>query len=274
MIRQSALFEKTLNALLRFPKVILALVFITTVVFISQARQVNFDSSLVGFLAQDNPERLLYNDFKEHFGLSEYFIILLEADDVLSSEFLQKLQNLEQRIEQDVWYVNNVESLLSVDHIQSDDQSILISALIDDASEKVSAQKRAFILNNDYYKNRVINKEANVTAIVVELAPFIVDRHTKQLHMLLLDDVLNSFEGLQTVIKNQQPYFKNTLYLGGTPAAVAELSRASKHDFLVFSSLCLLLVAVALAFIFKHWVAVIAPLFLLFSTVSITQVGS
>lgn len=270
MSQQSVLFDKTLNTLLRFPKLVLLLVFIATLGFISQARQVNFDSSLVGFLATDNPDRLVYNDFKERFGLSEYFIILLEAEDVLAPAFLQKLETLQQAIEQNVWYVANVESLLSIDHIKSDQQSIEISPLISDALKPISTQKREFILANDYYQQRVINEKGNASAIIIELSPFIVDKNSGKRHMLLLDDVLNSFKSLQAVVQNQQVNFNNSLYLGGTPAAVAELSRASKHDFLVFSSLCLLLVAVALGFVFRQLSAVLAPLFLLFCTVSIT----
>lgn len=256
-----------LNALLRYPKLALFSILCVCIVLLGAAKQVDFDTSVVGFLDTKNPARIAYNQFKEEFGLSEYFVILAKADDVLADDFLQRLDQLQQQLQQKTLYAANIESLITVDYIHSNMDELTILPLYDVLMGK--GVLRETILNHPYYQKRLINADATATAIIIELQPFVQSERTGNYQMLLIDDVLESYLSVENVIAQQQQYFNHSLYLGGSPAIAAELKRATEQDVVVFSALALMLAVLVLSIMFSHWVPVVGTLLILVVTTAL-----
>jgi predicted RND superfamily exporter protein len=265
------LLQNLAQLLVKYPKTNILLALLVTVLVATQARQVNFDTTMVGFLELDNPHRIAYNNFKEQFGLSEFFIVVFHSDDVFEASFLEKLQSFEQQVLNKVPYVAKVESILTASSIREKEGEVFIAPLFESGiSEAELKSNKNYALANQHFKNRLINPTATTTAMVIELQPFITSIKTQQYHMLLLDDVLDSYLALESLIDVNKTNFSHGVFLGGAPAAASELTKATKQDIVVFTSISIVFIALTLWLFFKSWVAVIAPLWVLIITATVT----
>jgi len=81
----------------RFKTLFLTLLFIIGLA--SNLPKITFDTSTEGFLYEDNPQILMYNDFRNQFGRDEKIIIAIKTQDVFEKDFLEKLFKLHEEIE-------------------------------------------------------------------------------------------------------------------------------------------------------------------------------
>ena len=269
-------FEHVLNhVLLRFlarPWLIVLPFLLLTLALSLMVKQVNFDSSVENFLAENNNERKIYTAFKNEYGLSEYFIVLIRGEQVFSRAFQQKLQRLTESIYQHVPYVKSVESIANVRYVKSSGEEIYISELFDGSvTEADFAAIKDIALTTPYYLNRLIDQDGEVTAVLVRLEPFIRDASTEPFRQAITEDGERSIAALSEVLAVQQASFSQPLLLGGSLASTIELSRLTKRDLKVFTVVAVLLICISLFTVFRRLSAVLLPLVSLIIAVVITM---
>lgn len=266
-------FEHMMNHfLLRFlnrPWWIIASFFLVTISLLLAVDRINFDSSVENFLAKDNEERLVYTQFKYDYGLSEYFIILIQGEDVFSADGVNKINHLEQSILNGVSYIESVESIVNARHIATDGDEIIIGSLFE--AETDFDKIKAIAKSTPFYQNRLINADGTVTAVLVRMQPYINDSDAPGTFRLsVTDDGEWAMHQLSAVLKSEQHLFTENLLLGGSLASTLELSALTKRDLLVFTVAALLLICLVLYVVFRRLSAVFLPILSLMSAVSIT----
>ena len=77
----------------------IALVLLVTAAIGSQIPRIAIDTSMEGFLHEEDPALLAYNAFRDQFGRDEVIIVALQPPDVFDLDFLQALASLHDELE-------------------------------------------------------------------------------------------------------------------------------------------------------------------------------
>ncbi len=256
--------------LIEWPKLCCLLTLLLTALLIHQMGQVRFDSSIEGFLEEQNPTYQAYFDFKDEYGQSEYFILLIRSNQIFTPQFKQNLDLLSQDIIRQVPYVDDVETIANSRHIKSQNDFIQVGSLFDDIETYPQWVMRD-ALTNPYYVNRLINTEGDVTVILIRLIALIESPDHSQRIPLDIKNGTEALSVLKQVVKQHQPSFSEEIVIGGSPMATVELTNKMKQDIMLFSVLGILVVSIFLMVFFRRFSAVFLPVISLLFAVSITM---
>jgi hypothetical protein len=261
MKRLEACISSITLRVIKRPKTILSLFFLLALVLIVQMQHLRFDVSSESFLNKEHPQRLAYLDFENKYGLSAYFIVLIEHTNLFSETVIKHVQNLEQHIVKNVPNVADVESISSATYITSEDDSIVIDSFFsEDLSQVDFKDKKKIATTKPYYLHRLINSTGDATAIIVKLSQYAKDAEKESVHRLDINDVLATLSALKEEANAYQTYFDKPILIGGSPTITAELTKATKQEMLIFSLLSIFLVACVLFAKFQRIGAVAFPL--------------
>ena len=81
---------------------------------LSHVPQIKMDTSTEGFMHDDDPVLLEYNAFRAQFGRDERVMVALKSDNIFTLEFLQTLRKLHEELENNVPYLDDINSLYNV----------------------------------------------------------------------------------------------------------------------------------------------------------------
>lgn len=229
-----------------------------------QLNTLSFDSSTESFLQENDPHRLEYLKFEDQYGLSAYFIVMLEDQQLFSAAGAARLKNLHTDLETQVKNLASVESLLNARSISSEDDDIIIDQfLASDLSATIDwQQKQQQAINTPYYLNRLVSATGDAAGIILFLSQY--DENNRRLDITRVQHVLSDIEA---VLQTHQVNFAKPLLVGGSPVISAVLTKTTKDEMLFFVILASLVVAVILFAIFRRLSAVIFPLLCLFATI-------
>lgn len=272
MTRFESLLGKMTIRLLRQPWLCLIVIFAASGLLVYQIENVTFDTSIESFLHKDSEVRQGYINFQSDYGLSEYFIILIHDDDIFSYEGVSRIRDLESEINNHVSYLSGTESIDSTQYISSVGDDIAIDSFFpEDLSSVDYAFKKQKAISTSYYVNRLINPEANTTAIIVKLAFMVKNEKTGDFEAINLPKLELVLKQIKAIVAQKQSNFTEKLVVGGSPTATIELTRATKRDIWVFSVLALLVVSLVLFVVFRRISAVFLPMMSLFLAINITM---
>jgi len=248
------------------PKLTICLFIFITLLFSSQIHRLHFETSGESFLQKTDPARLAYEDFESKYGISAYFVILIEGDDLFSQEKISRLIEFESTIKKHTPYVASVESILNSTFVSHDEDDIYIGALADDVFSALSAEeKKALAISQAFFKDRLINASGDTTALLVRLKVYTPKKEGRKRLSVL--DVQRTLESLEKSIHAFQPYFAKPILLGGSPVVTTELTQITKSEMLLFATLSVLVVAVVMYSQFHSIPVIVLPLMLLLMTV-------
>ena len=103
-------FEQLAGAIYRHRILTLMIMLALSGLLIAQLPKIQFDTSIEGFLHDDDPALLAYNDFRDQFGRDEVVIIAIEADNVFDLRFLKKLKALHEELADNVPFIEDITS--------------------------------------------------------------------------------------------------------------------------------------------------------------------
>ena len=112
-------------------KVILA-VFIVVIAFASQMKYLRVDTSTEGFLHENDPLRIEYDKFKNQFGRDEKVLIAIESKNIFTLEFLTKLDKLHKELENNLPYIDEVNSLINARNTRGTKESLIVDDLFEE----------------------------------------------------------------------------------------------------------------------------------------------
>ncbi|NRB41375.1 MAG: MMPL family transporter [Pseudomonadales bacterium] len=243
-----------------------------TFLLVYQVEHVTFDTSIESFLDKDSDVRQGYIQFQADYGVSEYLIVLITEDDLFSQAAITRIQALEDDINANVINIAGTESISSSTYIYSDNEDLVIDSFFPDNLSAVDfIDKRKTALQSPHYANRLISSDGNTTAIFVRLAFMVKDEFTGEFRPIKLPNMKEILSDLRKVVAAHQDNFSHALVIGGAPTATLELTRATRKDILVFSTLAIIVVSLVLFIVFRRLSAVILPVLSLFLAINITM---
>ena len=257
----------------------------------SNLPKITFDTSTEGFLYKDDPQILIYNDFRNQFGRDEKIIVAIKTKDIFEKQFLEKLFKLHEEIESEVPYIKAVDSLKNARKTVGNKSELIVEDLFLDGipteQEKLNAIAD-FAKSNAIYRDLYLNKDATFTTIMIttntytsagvdefdaladgfsedeesheELA-FITAEETNEL-ILKLEDILKKYRGEN---------FK--IYDAGTPIVTKNLQYTLMSDMSKFIIFVVLTIAFLLFSTFRRVSGIFIPLVVVLLTLLAT-IGS
>ena len=229
----------------KFPKVVIVMIVLLTVVFGFYAQRVGITTDIKSFFPEDHPQVISYDEISEKFGGVDRIMVALTTSDVFSFTSLRTIEQLTQELEQ-LQGVTNVRSLTTIDEIAGSEWGIDVVPLIGEIPTEPQdlASLRERVLKDDMYVGTIVSADATGALHVVE-----VDPNSSAVEVALsIQELLESID-----VPGGQ------LYLTGTPVLNAVLADSMQADLMKLFPIVLLLVAVILFLYFKNIRGVILP---------------
>ena len=163
-------FEALARIICGRPLVALALVLLLAALAVSQLPHLRLDTSTEGFLHEDDPTLIAYNDFRREFGRDEVIIMALRPDDVFSLRFLGRLKALHEDLESNVPYLDEVFSLINARSTRGEGDSLIVEDLLGQMPEtggELAALKRR-VMRNPLYINTLVSADGSFTTVLIK----------------------------------------------------------------------------------------------------------
>ncbi len=265
----------------RIKTVVIMLLLLGTV--ISQIPKITIDTSTEGFLHENDPTLLAYNAFRDQFGRDEVIIIAIESPNIFSQAFLKKLKTVQEDLEQNVPYIDDITSLVNARNTRGEANELVVEDLLEDwpQNETEMAVLKDRVISNPLYKNLLISEDGEFTAIVIKTQSYSglvqdadvlegVDDNLMQtpastgpdpIRKLYLTDKENSL--VVTAVKHILQKYRAPdflVYVVGSPVVTHFLKRTMMNDMRKFVVLAIVTVAVFLYLMFRRITGVLLPL--------------
>ena len=234
----------------------------------TQLQYLRTDSSIEGFLKKNDQKIITYELFKDTFGRDQAFIISLEAEEIFSQSFSDKLHRFHNELETKVPFVKTVDSLANARYTYGEQDTLfikdLLPELLPESAEDILKLKQ-YALNSPTYKNFLISEDGHLTTVIVKLNPydFEEDKDGNPIKKNLEDTQLKeAFLVIQKIIEEYTGVISDEIYVAGTLPFTILLAEIVTHDFVVFSILAILVIGSLLGLIFKRVSGVFMPIFI------------
>ena len=112
-------------------KKIIVVILLLVVAVGTQLRHLTMDTSTEGFLHESDPMRLAYDEFRDQFGRDEKLLVAVKTKDVFDLDFLKKLEKLHKRLESELPYIEEVNSLINARNTYGDKDSLIVEDLFE-----------------------------------------------------------------------------------------------------------------------------------------------
>jgi predicted RND superfamily exporter protein len=137
---------------------------------IAHVPQIKMDTSTEGFMHDEDPVLLTYNDFRAQFGRDERIVLAIKSDKVFTLDFLKKLKNLHEEIEDKVPYLDDVTSLYNVRNTRGEGDKLITDDLLEPfpttPEDVARIEKQA--MASHFYKDLLLSQDGKMTTIVIE----------------------------------------------------------------------------------------------------------
>lgn len=256
--------------------IILSVVSVITVFFGWQLRHFDIAHDPTDQIPKDDPETIVLDKFEDTFGKSEIVIVVIEAEDIFTTEILSYIQRVTDALEPAEWEfeegwqkdpdkhpktigetIRSLTSLTNLTDYKIEDGQVETFPLIEKipaAAEELKALRER-VLANRIWVGQVISEDGTVAAINLdnnESVESIKARNTfvRQLREIIADPP----EGV-------------TIHLTGFTPIMSDATFYLNRDVARFLWLTLLVMGALLLFIFGSLRGVVIPLFLILATV-------
>jgi len=149
-------------------KTIMVMLLITAAI-VAQIPKITIDTSMEGFLHEEDPAMLAYNGFRDQFGRDEVVIVALQPQDVFDLEFLKILESLHDELEETVPYIDDITSMINARNTRGGKDDLIVEDLLEtwprNAQEMAVLRDR--VLSNPVYRNTLISGDGRFTTIII-----------------------------------------------------------------------------------------------------------
>ncbi|CAA6810486.1 MAG: Predicted exporter of the RND superfamily [uncultured Sulfurovum sp.] len=262
-------------------KVLLVLVLLLALP-IAHVPQIKMDTSTEGFMHDDDPVLLTYNDFREQFGRDERIIIAIEDENIFSLDFLTKLKSMHKEIESTIPYLDDVTSLYNVRNTRGEGDKLITDDLLENfpKTEQELAQIKEQAMASHFYKDLLLSQDGKVTTMVIETDAY---SHVGEQEVSVEDEFSEGFgdEATQNTVVDRgflsdqenkelisalygvlEKYEAQGLkmHVAGSPVVNNALKAQMRADMQKFMRITFLIILVFLFLVFRRLSAVVYPL--------------
>ncbi len=259
-------------------------VFLMVVAMASQMRFLTVDTSTEGFLHQEDPLRLEYDKFRDQFGRDEKVLIAIQSENIFTIKFLTKLNKLHKELENNLPYIEDVNSLINARNTRGTVDSLIVDDLFEELpkDEKALAFKKQLTQNNPLFKDLLIDEAGTITTIVIDTQTYtsldkdgnpIAKEESEEDEFSDEEETtsnepkeyLTDWENVQIVNKTKEIVAKYhsddfSILVSGTAVISAELKASMTNDMQKFIKLVILVMSIFLALMFRRISGVVLPL--------------
>jgi predicted RND superfamily exporter protein len=251
----------------------------------SQIPTLQFASSPDLYLDEDEPDRVVYDEMRAQFGRDDLVFVAITPSGggkVFELEFLGRLRELHERLENELPLIEEVQSLVTARLTRGVDDSLVVGELMEDwpADDAAVAELERRALATPLYRNLYLSEDGRTTGLVVRPLTYPASEDT---------DVLGGFESVDEAQtagdgigegRGEFIRFEQTdemalvlneilgsfdfggaeIHVVGLPVLNAELQVAVVSDMALFSGFSIVVIASLLWVVFRRVVAVVLPL--------------
>ncbi len=192
-----------------------------------------------------------FERFLERFGYDEIIVVAFEAEDVLSGENLSFVASLESKFRQ-VPHIARVMCLTSATDVRSDGDTIEIVRLMEKIPE-TRAERDALerrIRANPFYFGTLVSEDFHVGAIHLKLDESMSNRKARE----------ELVGHLERILKWASEETGKELYMAGSPAIAAYVTKQTFRDLLTYLPFTLVLVVGSMFLVFRNYYLTVIPL--------------
>lgn len=208
--------ETFFKRILRFPKTLLIIMVLITVVFFAVMKQYSrMETDLDKYMPQDHPDFVYSDKAEDWFNIKDGVIIAVEnGEGIYNSSTLHKVKDLTQKLQKmDEIKKDDVTSLYTADNIIGTDTGLDVKPFFKRVpqSEKELTTLRNSVRDNEMIYERLVNPEETVTVVIAEIGD---DTFSQEFYHRLLD-LAKEYEGPEILYVAGRPIVEGTMaYLG------------------------------------------------------------
>jgi uncharacterized protein len=225
---------------------IIAIVLAVSILLGFQIRNIKINSDVISSLPNDK-DAVLLKQIGEQFGGNRIGMVIIDSDNVFTTEILQQVKQITDSISQ-IEGISSVTSLTNAMDIRQTEDGMEIGKLIDDASLPETAEEleqvRANVLANEMYKGSVVSEDGTATIILFTL-----------FDSADIQTVANEVER-----KANSVHSSGKIYFAGSPMLITSIARLISADLKLLFPIALLVISVVLLLSFRSWRGVVMPL--------------
>ncbi len=257
------------NILLKNPKAVFLILFLTILSFGYQTKDFRLDASSETLLIEGDPDLAYLKEVSERYGSKEFLILTYTPNEgMVADSSINNLLSLKYKIQSLNW-VHSVITLLDIPLLNNSDAPLQerLESFKTLKDEDVN-RNRGFkeILNSPVFRNFVISEDGKTSGIIVNIKQsqklddvedkskeeieIIKDQIKKQNHQNILE--------IRQVIQSYGDVGK--IYLGGIPMIADDMMTFIKSDIIVFGLGVLLFIIATLWFVFRNLLWIIVPI--------------
>ncbi len=258
----------------------------------SQMKHLTVDTTTEGFLHKTDPLRVDYDKFRDQFGRDEKVIIAIQSDDIFTIKFLNKLNKLHKELENNVPYIEDVNSLINARNTRGTAEALIVDDLFEElpTTQKALEFKKQLAKSNPLFKDLLIDDAGTITTIVIDTLTYttldkdgkpypIKDEEEDEFEEESEDasssepkEFLSDWENVQIVnaakkIAHSYQSDDFNILVSGTAVINAEIKDSMTSDMQKFIKLVLIVIAFLLALLFRRISGVVLPLVMVVFTI-------
>jgi len=287
-------FQKATISIYSNPKKALLGLLLLFLAMASGMPKVTIDTSTEGFLHDDDPILIEYNNFRAQFGRDEMVQLTIVSNQIFSENFMDRLKQLHNELETEVPHLNDITSLINARKTVGDEGSLIVEDLLErwpQNRQQWQAVKRE-AMANPVYTNLLLSEDGNITTIAIKTDAYssagvdddplamldagtgFDDEETTSIEERpFLSDAENSalVRKIKDIVSGyQQDDFK--IYLAGSPVVTETLKSSMTSSMARFVVMAISTIALILFLMFRRLSGVILPLLTVLITV-ISTIG-
>ena len=257
------------NKILRNPKYVFLILFITLLTFGYYSKDFRLDASSETLLIEGDPDLKYLQEISERYGSKEFLILTYTPkEEMISDTSINNLLSLKYKIQSLDW-VHSVITLLDIPLLNSSDVPIQerlesFKTLKDEDIDKNRGFKE--ILSSPVFRNFVISEDGKTSGIIVNIkqnkklldtknkSKDDIEKYKDQIKLKNQKNILE----IRDVIRSYDEIGK--IHLGGIPMIADDMMSFIKSDIIVFGLGVFLFIVATLWFVFRKLIWIIVPI--------------
>ncbi|HAH97464.1 MAG TPA: hypothetical protein DCL69_11290, partial [Firmicutes bacterium] len=154
----------------KFPRLIIAVIIVATIVFGVFAAGIDRQSDLAGSIPSSHPRLKEYLEFMEEYGSNRAVVVVASSDDIFAPQSMQTIDRITNSLT-DLPFVVSVSSLTNLVDMKGTPEGLASGPIIPELpqSQAEADLLREGILPNPWYSGNVVSADGKSTLILVNL---------------------------------------------------------------------------------------------------------
>ncbi len=235
-----------LNTVIRFPRFVVSVVFLLTILFCYFLPKISIQKTIDIFYDKRSPTYKEFQRWKGVFGSDDRIIIAWQDKDLFTKKGLEKIKSVSSALEA-LDGIDKVQSLATVSDIKADDFAFYVAPPLEQIPSDSKQLKllKERILQNPIFLHNFISPDGKTTSIIVFL-----DAESNLPKEVIIKDIIS-------LLKKQLKGFR--YHISGSAVIDYYYTKYMEDDLKVFMPIVLLLVFLVLLYSFRNLAGVLFP---------------